>query len=309
MRADRGRRAHGAAPPVARRGAYRTAHRAAHRAAFGPVRAAMTLGAAVLLAAACTAPSVPRATPAPAPVASASGAAGSSGVGTRDVSTTGAGSPAASARTPVTTAADSSLATTNAPPAPLADDATAAALMTDVRAAESTIRVELRYATPYNFTGAVLPGYEAPHALLRREAAAALAQVQRALAADGLGLKVFDAYRPVRATDAMVAWTRQVHREDLLRDGYIAELSRHNLGVAVDLTLVELASGRELKMGTAFDTFAASAHTANATGEAARNRARLVRAMGAAGFVNLPEEWWHFSYPVPDPRRFDLVIR
>ena len=205
--------------------------------------------------------------------------------------------------------ADPSLATPNAPPAPLADDATAATLLTDVRAADSTIRVELRYATPYNFTGAVLPGYEAQHALLRREAAAGLAQVQRTLAAQRLGIKVFDAYRPVRATEAMVAWTHRVHREDLLRDGYIAQQSRHNLGVAVDLTLVDLASGRELRMGTAFDTFAASAHTVNATGEAAANRARLVRAMSAAGFVNLPEEWWHFSYPVPDPRRFDLVIR
>ncbi len=208
-----------------------------------------------------------------------------------------------------TAARDAALATTNAPPTPLADDATAAALLADVRTVDPTIRVELRYATPYNFTGAPLPGYEASHALLRREAADALGAVQRALAAAGLGLKVFDAYRPVRATQAMVAWTKRVHREDLLRDGYIAERSRHNLGAAVDLTLVDRATGRELKMGTAFDTFSLAAHTANASGEVAANRARLVRAMATAGFVNLPEEWWHFSYPVPDPQRFDLVIR
>jgi len=107
----------------------------------------------------------------------------------------------------------------------------------------------------------------------------------------------------------MVAWARRVRREDLLRDGYIAERSRHNLGLAVDCTLVERATGRELRMGTAFDTFAAAAHTANATGEVAVNRQRLVRAMAAAGFANLPEEWWHFSYDVPDPVRFDLIIR
>ncbi len=254
------------------------------------------IGAWLLAAACASAPSVPRATPAPsaAPTLPAPPSA-----------------PVAIAAPPAAATArpDSSLASTNAPPEPLADDITAATLLADVRAVDSTIRVDLRYATPYNFTGAVLPGYEASHALLRREAAAALADVQRALAAEGLGLKVFDAYRPVRATEAMVAWTRHIHREDLLRDGYIAERSRHNLGVAVDLTLVDRATGRELKMGTAFDTFAPSAHTANATGEAAANRARLVRAMSAVGFVNLPEEWWHFSYPVPDPRRFDLVIR
>jgi D-alanyl-D-alanine dipeptidase len=188
-------------------------------------------------------------------------------------------------------------------------DAAADSLLVDVQQVDSTVRVDVRYATPYNFTGEVLPGYEAPRALLRREAALALARAHAALAADGLGLKVYDAYRPARATEAMVAWTRRVKREDLLRDGYIAERSRHNLGLAVDLTLVERATGRELRMGTAFDTFSTAAHTANATGEVAVNRQRLVRAMREAGFTNLPEEWWHFSFDVPDPLRFDRVIR
>jgi D-alanyl-D-alanine dipeptidase len=62
-------------------------------------------------------------------------------------------------------------------------------------------------------------------------------------------------------------------------------------------------------MGTPFDTFDRSAHTANAAGAVAVNRGRLVRAMAAAGWANLPEEWWHFSYTVPNPLRFDLVIR
>jgi D-alanyl-D-alanine dipeptidase len=211
--------------------------------------------------------------------------------------------PAASVPTP-----SAAPATASGEP-PLATDAAAESLLVDVRRVDSTVAVELRYATRFNFTGAVLPGYEAPHALLRREAVLALARVQEHLRAEGLGLKIFDAYRPVRATEAMVEWTRRVRREDLLRDGYIAEKSRHNLGLAVDLTLVELASGKELRMGTAFDTFAASAHTANATGVAAENRQRLKRAMEAEGFTNLPEEWWHFSYAVPDPLRFDLVIR
>ncbi len=196
-----------------------------------------------------------------------------------------------------------------APSDAIAPDAVAESLLVEVRRIDPTIVAEVRYATPYNFVGEVLPGYEAPRALLRREAAAALARVQAGLAREGLGLKIYDGYRPVRATLAMVAWTRRVKREDLLRDGYIAERSRHNLGLAVDLTLVDRATGRELKMGTAFDTFSTAAHTANATGEVAANRQRLVRAMAAEGFRNLPEEWWHFSYDVPEPQRFDLVIR
>lgn len=192
---------------------------------------------------------------------------------------------------------------------PLVSDAVAESLLVDVQRVDPTVRVDVRYATPGNFTGAVLPGYAAPRVLLRRTVAVALARVQTQLRADGLGLLVYDGYRPVRATAAMVAWARRMHREQLLRDGYIAERSRHNLGLAVDCTLVALATGRPLDMGTAFDTFAPAAHTANATGAVALNRQRLVRAMAAAGFANLAEEWWHFSYEAPDPVRFDLVIR
>src|SRR5205085_11927095 len=132
----------------------------------------------------------------------------------------------------------------------------------------------------------------------------ARARVQARLRADSLGLKIFDAYRPVRATEAMVAWTRRVNREDLLRDGYVAERTPHNLGIAVDVTLVDLRTGRELKMGTAFDTFGPGARTANATGEMAANRERLKRAMEAEGVTSAPEAWWRVSYAVPDPMRF-----
>ncbi|HEX6628384.1 MAG TPA: M15 family metallopeptidase [Gemmatimonadaceae bacterium] len=188
-------------------------------------------------------------------------------------------------------------------------DAVADSLLTDVRRLDSTIVVELRYATSNNFTGAPLPGYLGNRAVLRREAAASLALVEGDLRQQGLGLKIFDAYRPVRATLAMVDWTQRVHREDLLRDGYIASRSRHNLGLAVDLTLIDLATGSELEMGTPFDTFSASAHTANATGVAAVNRQRLRSAMERRGFTNYDQEWWHFSYEVPNPLRFDRVIQ
>ncbi|MEP6551627.1 MAG: M15 family metallopeptidase [Gemmatimonadales bacterium] len=169
--------------------------------------------------------------------------------------------------------------------------------------------MDLRYATSNNFTGSPLPGYLGNHAFLRREAAAALGHVERELRPRGLGIKVFDAYRPVRATLAMVDWTERVNRPDLLKDGYIASRSRHNLGLAIDLTLVDLATGRELDMGTPFDTFSAAAHTANAFGEAAVNRQKLKAAMESQGFLNYDQEWWHFSFTVPNPLRFDRVNR
>jgi D-alanyl-D-alanine dipeptidase len=191
----------------------------------------------------------------------------------------------------------------------VAPDAVADSLLAEVIRIDSSIVVDLRYATSNNFTGAPLPGYLANRAYLRREAAAALARVQRSLLPQGLGIKIFDAYRPVRATLAMVDWTERVNRPDLLKDGYIASRSRHNLGLAIDLTLIELATGRELEMGTPFDTFSAAAHTANASGEAAANRQILKAAMEREGFVNYDQEWWHFSFNVPNPLRFDRPIR
>jgi len=191
----------------------------------------------------------------------------------------------------------------------IAPDAIADTLLADVQSLDPTIAVDLRYATSNNFTGAPLPGYQANRAYLRREAVAALGRVQRDLRTQGLGLKVFDAYRPVRATLAMVDWTERVHRPDLLKDGYIASRSRHNLGLAIDLTLVELSTSRELDMGTPFDTFSTAAHTANASGVAAVNRQKLKAAMEGEGFLNYDQEWWHYTFNVSNPLRFDRPIR
>ncbi len=200
-------------------------------------------------------------------------------------------------------------ASAEAPPYPLGSAADADSLLMDIRTLDSTIIVDLRYATRNNFMRAPLPGYVANRALLRREAAVALARVQRRLADEALLLRVFDAYRPVRATMAMVEWTSRSDRSDLLRDGYIATRSRHNLGLAVDLTLVDAVTGRELDMGTGFDTFTAAAHTSNASGLVAVNRQRLVRAMVVEGFSNYDREWWHFSYTADPALRFDVDVR
>ena len=107
----------------------------------------------------------------------------------------------------------------NTPELPTASDDAFDSLMVDVQRVDTSIVVDLRYATPNNFTGAPLPGYEANRAYLRAEAASALAVVQEDLKLQGMGLKIFDAYRPIRASEAMVAWTQKVNRPDLLRDG------------------------------------------------------------------------------------------
>lgn len=192
---------------------------------------------------------------------------------------------------------------------PLASDTEALALLVDMQAVAPTIVVDARYHGSDNFTGAPLPGYEANRVLLRREVAAALARVQDGLARRGLGLKVWDGYRPVRATLWMVEWAEGSGNAWLLEQEYIARRSRHNLGVAVDLTLISLKSGVELDMGTPFDEFSERAHTANAEGAVLANRRLLVEAMEAEGFQNYDQEWWHFSFDVPGALPFDLPIR
>jgi zinc D-Ala-D-Ala dipeptidase len=203
----------------------------------------------------------------------------------------------------------SAVTSPEAPPLPTASDTAAESLLVDVRSVDSTIQVDARYATRNNFTGERLPGYQAPRVLLRREVAAALDRVQVRLRSGGLGLRVFDGYRPVRATQAMVDWAERTGRRELVDSGYIARRSRHNLGVAVDLTMVDLMSGSEVPMGTLFDTFAPEAHTANAEGRVQRYRQILVRVMESEGFQNYEKEWWHFSYPLDGAVAFDKVIR
>lgn len=192
---------------------------------------------------------------------------------------------------------------------PIASDSVADSLLVDVQRVDTSIVVEMRYATTNNFTKAKLPGYEGNHAYLRDEAAAALALVNGDLHHQGLGLKIFDAYRPVRATEAMVKWTETMHRPDLIRDGYIASRSKHNLGVAVDLTIIDAKTKAELNMGTPFDYFGLAAHTSNARGVILKNRRLLKTVMERQGFVPYESEWWHFSYPVENPLRFDVVVR
>jgi D-alanyl-D-alanine dipeptidase len=166
-----------------------------------------------------------------------------------------------------------------------------------VRTHAKTIGIDLRYATGDNFTGRRLPGYCQPIAVTKRPAARALGRAQRRLARQGLGLIVYDAYRPARATRAMVRWAQRTSNEWVLEQGYVARRSNHNQGAAVDVTLVRLSDNRPLGMGTPYDTFSTKAHTANAGGTALKNRMTLKRAMEAYGFRNYRNEWWHYDFP------------
>jgi D-alanyl-D-alanine dipeptidase len=196
----------------------------------------------------------------------------------------------------------------------------------DAATAVPGLVVEMRYAGSHNFIGRPIAGYERPLCLLTRQAAAALAEVQRDLAPRGLGLKVYDCYRPARAVAHFVRWARDagdvagkaefypsLDKRNLFREGYIAARSGHSRGSTVDLTLVHLHDKRELDMGSGFDLFDRRSWPSHADlPEAARrNRALLGAAMRARGFLGHRKEWWHFtlkSEPYPGTA-FDFPIR
>jgi D-alanyl-D-alanine dipeptidase len=169
--------------------------------------------------------------------------------------------------------------------------------------------VEMRYAGSHNFVGRPIDGYQAPHCLMTRQAAEALASVARDLAGRGLVIKVFDCYRPARAVANFVRWARDINdqkmkaefyphvdKRTLFRDGYIATYSGHSRGSTMDLTLAR-ADGAELDMGTHFDFFSPQSWTADpGVGAAAHaNRMLLASAMGRRGFRPYDKEWWHFT--------------
>lgn len=169
------------------------------------------------------------------------------------------------------------------------------------------LRLDIRYATAANFTGAPLPGYERAGAWLRTPVAEHLLAVDTALATKGLAVLVYDAYRPERASKAMVAWAERTKNQWVIDQGYVAPRSQHNKGTTVDLTLVDRASGAPVDMGGAWDEFSSVSHTESATGAALANRHTLRDAMRAEGFAPYSKEWWHFSWPLADATALDLA--
>lgn len=182
-----------------------------------------------------------------------------------------------------------------------------------------------RYAGKDNFVGVPVDGYRVARVVLSVPAATALRQAAAALAPFGLGLKVFDGYRPQSAVDHFVRWaadlsdTRnkadyypRVDKANLFRDGYIAEKSGHSRGSTVDLTIVNVADGSELAMGTPFDFFGPESWPDDRRFAATvrANRALLRQVMRGSGFRPLAQEWWHFTLeqePWPE-RYFDFPI-
>ncbi len=177
---------------------------------------------------------------------------------------------------------------------------------------------EIRYYSTYNFIGDKIDGYEEPCALLTKEAARALKAVSKELIVQGYRLKVFDAYRPACAVKHFMLWGIEdedirmkpyfypdLRKQELFEKGYVAKQSSHSRGSTVDLTLVDMNTGKEVDMGSPFDLFGEKSHPdyRGITDEQYENRMILQKAMLRNGFLPLDCEWWHFTLdnePYPD---------
>ena len=172
------------------------------------------------------------------------------------------------------------------------------------------ILLDIRYYSAYNFVGARVEGYLSPIAILTSPATQALKKVSDELLAQGYVLKIFDAYRPQQAVDHFVRWAKEINdtlykrvfypnidKSKLFALGYISSQSGHSRGSTVDLTIVELATGKELDMGAPFDFFGPiSAHGTKAiTATQSAHRALLKNMMLKHGFKSYSEEWWHYT--------------
>ena len=177
---------------------------------------------------------------------------------------------------------------------------------------------EIRYYSTYNFIGDRIDCYEEPCALLTIEAARALKSVSNEMMVRGYRLKVFDAYRPAGAVRHFVLWGIEdldlrmkpyfypdLEKQELFAKGYIAKMSSHSRGSTIDLTLLDMASGKELDMGSPFDLFSEVSHPdyRGITEEQYANRMMLQQVMIRNGFEPIDCEWWHFTLkdePYPD---------
>ncbi len=177
---------------------------------------------------------------------------------------------------------------------------------------------EIRYYSTYNFIGDRIDGYEEPCALLTKEAARALKSVAAEMIVQGYRLKVYDAYRPASAVKHFVLWGIEdqdirmkpyfypdLEKQELFIKGYIAKQSSHSRGSTVDLTLLDMETGKELDMGSPFDLFGPVSHPdyKGITDEQYDNRMLLQKVMLRNGFKPIDCEWWHFTLeaePYPD---------
>jgi zinc D-Ala-D-Ala dipeptidase len=214
-----------------------------------------------------------------------------------------------------------------------------------LRDVDPSIIQDIRYAGANNLMGRPLAGYRAGECVVKREVGLALKAIQQELARKKTSLKMFDCYRPARASHDMMLWAqngretaaeRRYHpafsKQELFRLGYVAECSGHSTGAALDLTLVDLAADNSARlakaytgctapvearapegsvdMGTGYDCSDPKAHTAAASITPAQRKWRnlLVASMSKQGFVNYPKEWGHFSLPGAGGAAYDFPI-
>ncbi|GAA3205919.1 D-Ala-D-Ala dipeptidase VanX [Dactylosporangium siamense] len=187
------------------------------------------------------------------------------------------------------------------------------------------IRWDAKYATWDNFTGKPVDGYRANRIVGTTALCAALRRARDGAASRGFGLLLWDGYRPQRAVDCFVRWSRQpedgrtkprhypnIDRAEMIERGYVATRSGHSRGSTVDLTLYHLATGELAAMGGDHDLMDPVSHHAAAgiTPVEADNRQTLCAVMEAAGFARYDFEWWHYTLrdePYPDTY-FDFPI-
>lgn len=153
------------------------------------------------------------------------------------------------------------------------------------------IKLDIRYATTNNFTGKVI--YTSAKAYARKPVAEALKKAQDSLSKLGLGLIIYDAYRPYSATIKFYEVYPDTNFVANPQNG-----SRHNRGAAIDMSLFNLTTGQEIPMPTVFDDFSEKAHpdNTNLTDEVIKNRTLLFNVLSHFGFTHYPTEWWHFDY-------------
>ena len=165
--------------------------------------------------------------------------------------------------------------------------------LVEVAKLDQTIKLEIRYATPNNFLGR--PVYKESRAFLQRPAAEALLRANRKAREQGYGLLVFDGYRPWSVTKIFWDSTPQDKKQFVANP---SQGSRHNRGCAVDLTLYDLRSGKEVEMPSEYDEMTDRAYPnySGGTPEQRRRREILREAMESAGFTVYEFEWWHFDY-------------
>lgn len=177
--------------------------------------------------------------------------------------------------------------------------------------------IDLRYLNSENFVGQSIDGYQNEVLIISKPAALALKKVQQEVSKRGLRMKVFDAYRPQKAVDHFVRWTKdlndtinkqvyypKIEKADLFKLNYIASKSGHTRGSSIDLTLID-SGDFELDMGTTWDYFGPKSWPSDTTVSinAQKNRAYLRAIMVTHGFIPYAEEWWHFTLdkePFPD---------